>query len=279
MDLKPSEFVDNAPSEVGKLVRINHTDCPAGLDRKKRLYIKRVDDKIIAYCHNCGCKGIYTTTTHKPRNISVLKNLHNKVEHTVTVQDVKFPKDFTTNLMEFSKEALDWLRKYIDVAAIKAHSIGYSPSMQRVILPVFNDDGVLIFWQGRSLCKEHTPKYYNMKSVDKPYMHLIADAYDDRCVVVEDILSAINLHSNGYNAVALLGTSISTALAVELKDMYNAAFVWLDDDTGGHRGSLKVADKLRPLLDKVHVIRVPIQPKEADTTTLDDIIYAGGEYD
>ncbi len=46
--------------QAGLQVRVNHLDCPAGPDSKRRLYVKRPTDNInmqIAYCHNCGCSG------------------------------------------------------------------------------------------------------------------------------------------------------------------------------------------------------------------------------
>lgn len=50
----------STPWQAGLQVRVNHLDCPAGADTKRRLYVKRPMDSasiMIAYCHNCGCNG------------------------------------------------------------------------------------------------------------------------------------------------------------------------------------------------------------------------------
>ena len=60
MKLLPSEFMEDAPIELGAQVHVNHEGCPEGLDRKKRLYIKRLpDNSVLAYCHHCGSSGYY----------------------------------------------------------------------------------------------------------------------------------------------------------------------------------------------------------------------------
>lgn len=38
--------------------RLNHQDCPAGTDLRRRLYVTHKDDGgILGYCHNCGATG------------------------------------------------------------------------------------------------------------------------------------------------------------------------------------------------------------------------------
>lgn len=46
----------------GEQIHVNHDKCPAGLDTKRRLYIKRTEDDryILAYCHNCSLSGRYS---------------------------------------------------------------------------------------------------------------------------------------------------------------------------------------------------------------------------
>ena len=40
--------------DVGETVRINHADCEAGEDTRRRLYITMKPDILLGYCHNCG---------------------------------------------------------------------------------------------------------------------------------------------------------------------------------------------------------------------------------
>ena len=42
--------------EPGETVRYNHTDCPAGEDTRRRLYLTRPHADptwVLGYCHNC----------------------------------------------------------------------------------------------------------------------------------------------------------------------------------------------------------------------------------
>ena len=47
----------HAPSNNNEQTHVNHVGCPAGEDKKRRLYIKRTDKALLAFCHHCGEKG------------------------------------------------------------------------------------------------------------------------------------------------------------------------------------------------------------------------------
>lgn len=58
IDEQPSGFLDTLLP--GSTQRINHSDCPAGEDTKKRLYLTVPDadpNIILCYCHNCSRGG------------------------------------------------------------------------------------------------------------------------------------------------------------------------------------------------------------------------------
>ena len=38
---------------TGQTMRINHEECPAGKDTRRRFYITRKPDVLLGYCHNC----------------------------------------------------------------------------------------------------------------------------------------------------------------------------------------------------------------------------------
>ena len=63
------DFEHHVPDSLGEQVNVNHVACTAGLDTKKRLYIKRTEkngrDIILAYCHHCGFSGVRMESSHK----------------------------------------------------------------------------------------------------------------------------------------------------------------------------------------------------------------------
>ncbi len=63
--LRSSEYMPYATAHRGT-ERVNHDDCPAGTDNKRRLYVTRKEDgHVVAYCYNCGYSGA-TSGTSKP---------------------------------------------------------------------------------------------------------------------------------------------------------------------------------------------------------------------
>ncbi len=273
--IAPHEYVEYAPSMVGGQVHINHASCSAGIDRKKRLYIKRNESTIVAYCHNCGGKGIYhITKSGSTRSLTSLKKELKEKEHKI-VKKVVFPKDVTFDTHEFSTKALAWLFKYnVTVSLITKHKICYSKSMDRVILPVFDDKGELVFWQGRALAEGVYPKYLSCSSAEKPFMFLRTTNPDKNnvWVIVEDVLSAIRC-SEVCNSIALLGTVPTTKMALVLKkENPSKVFLWLDNDNAGWFGKQKCNQLLSLLLDDVHTVHHPSQPKECSVVTLTEVL-------
>jgi len=147
--------------------------------------------------------------------------------------------------------------------------------MDRVILPVFSeDDDELIFWQGRALDSDTHPKYLSCSSAEKPYMFLRTTNPDANnvWVIVEDVLSAIRC-SEVCNAIALLGTTPTTKMALALKkESPSKVFLWLDGDNAGWFGKQKCNQLLSLLLDDVIKVHHPEQPKECSKTTLTEVL-------
>src|SRR5271165_6572543 len=58
--LIPAEYKKGEKSlALGEQIHINHEDCSAGIDVKRRLYIKRVPGGLISYCHHCSGSGFF----------------------------------------------------------------------------------------------------------------------------------------------------------------------------------------------------------------------------
>lgn len=271
MFLPPADYEEYAPSGVGEQVHINHTNCSAGLDRKRRLYIKRTDTGVVAFCHHCGGHGVIPDK--RTQNISVLRNKLIRETLTLDVPVVHYPPDVCFDPIHWHKDARAWVYKYnLSDEAIQRNQLSYSAAMHRVILPVFDEQDILTFWQARALDKHTTPKYLNKRSVAKPYMFLrtvnLSSSYAKTWVIVEDVLSAIRV-SSVCNAIALLGTHMTNEVVLALRrETPHKVCVWLDADQAGWKGKMEVSQKLSLLFSNVSVISSTLQPKEATIETI-----------
>jgi len=150
--LPKSDFIHEAPSKVGEQVRINHVNCPQGMDTRRRLYVKRISpSRVVAFCHNCGCKGSASTAAQMIRA--------KLIQH---VYDSSLPDDL---VHEIPLHYRAYLYKYrFTDAMIAKYGIMYSPLMDRLVFPV-RESGKLVGWAARSNTEQ--PKWIYPKNFNK----------------------------------------------------------------------------------------------------------------
>lgn len=147
-------LIENAPDK-GQ-IRVNHEDCPAGADFRKRLYIKRISPtKVVGFCHNCGCKGVAHTGPSLVRR-AIEKEIYNPALPADCTKEI--PKAFRAYLYKY---------RFMDLS-----DFYYSPSLNRLIIPI-HINGELVGWAGRSLTQQ--PKWIYPKGMKK----------SDKLIVVE----------------------------------------------------------------------------------------------
>lgn len=244
MRIPYSDYKDVIPDAADEQVRTNHVNCPAGRDERRRLYIKRTHTGVMAYCHNCGGQAIRTMSGR--RSPHLIKQLLWEDEQRQKKGEVLLPEDTTTILNEFHNQALAWLYKSgLRDEDIQNHSIGYSPSWHRVILPVYNS-GRLVFWQGRRL-EGNDDKYVSVSGAVKP-LHWACSRAPlgvPTLVITEDMLSAIRVGLTDLaDGVALLGTSAPDDL-IHTTLGYQRVCVWLDNDEAGRSKATELFERIR----------------------------------
>ena len=259
------DFEKYAPTSVGEQVNINHDNCPAGRDTRRRLYIKRTKDAVLAYCHNCNGHRVHCTTT-AIRPMALLEKLVRESGDAELVQkEVVLPEDSTHLLADWPAAALSWLYQHgISNDDIRNNNIVWSPSWARVILPVY-DGGKLVFWQGRRI-EGDGPKYISVRSARKPLFTAMANhtspAHLTKTVVLtEDYLSALRVAKSGVaDAVALLGTHGPDDLPERLRG-YEKILIWLDHDLAGRIKATPLATRLRTATRAVVGLAAASEPK------------------
>jgi DNA primase len=172
-------------------------------------------------------------------------------------KQVHLPDDYT---LDVPKKAMLWYLKYgIDPELAASYGIGYSPSYERVILPVL-DDGELIAVQMRAVEPWHKPKYLNPTGPKVAAAVFMSAEPTGITVVVEDILSAIKVGKVAH-ATSILGTSMTDQRANRIARLNHTAIVWMDNDRAGREGRLSASRQLRLLGMRVFEVRTDSDPK------------------
>lgn len=250
-------------------VNINHINCPAGRDTKKRLYVRKRDGSLLFYCHHCG-KG--ASKHGKKRYIR-------DRQPTQVTWDLRLPYDLTRKDMHVVAHA--WLYKYgITDEELRLYGIGWSETVGRVILPVYDQAGTLTAYQSRRvLPHDHMPKYLTDKNKGCRFPLFLGTKQTSTTTVVltEDILSAIKV-GRQCQAAALLGVNLTrenrNAL---LAEGFTKFVVWLDDDNAAVRhAQRKIMRSIEPFADVVKVTGHTCDPKEMSDEQIKSILQANG---
>jgi len=250
IDLRPYESIINSLNR-GSTRRVNHDDCPAGQDRKRRLYITRLagsGDMVVGYCHNCSNKGVFkndgTWVPYRDFGTSPTQ-----VQPTGTAFSVPMGLEFDPNL--WPTQAHTWrIAKGLDMAQCICVGIAYDPSTNRVYLPqwdyleecVVEPNSVLTGYQLRCL-DGHGPKYLTAQKDKTVTMSTLmlskaqreSDTMYTVGVIVEDLASGIivsrALERKQYPALVTVnyGTRVSPEV-LYLNKTFDFGVVWLDND-------------------------------------------------
>jgi|7_EtaG_2_1085326.scaffolds.fasta_scaffold00711_8 hypothetical protein len=172
--------------------RFNHTDCSAGEDTKKRLYIKIPTKQPwtrVAYCHNCGLSGFATLRSNSydyRRAKQHEKLLHNfnaternsreygykissgdrKQERLTTDRQLQTPfEDCPSDV----KVRLTHAR--IDEDRYNRYLINYSPAIDRIIIPYveYSDQPSLLSTQFKAVTPGTIPKFFTEEEPGAEY--------------------------------------------------------------------------------------------------------------
>jgi hypothetical protein len=158
-------------------------------------------------------------------------------------------------------EARNWLYKAgISNQGISAMGAGWSPRMERVVVPVRMLDGTNQ-WVARTLRTDSgQPKYLFPKGMkrgggtvlygpDGPLGAWSEDYRDKSPVVItEDYLSAWRVtNDTGLPTVSALGTTMDRDAIVKIAAQFSAAILWLDPDYYGQLGARQLTQKFGAL--------------------------------
>lgn len=140
----------------------------------------------------------------------------------------------------------------------------YDPYRNRVIFPIIGANSRVLAFGGRSITNE-APKYINTsetpiysKRRNLYASNLLKETKAPEIIIVEGYMDVISLYSAGItNAVASLGTALTSYQARLLKRYSNNVYIAYDGDTAGQNATLKGLDVLAKEGLDVRVIELP----------------------
>lgn len=231
----------------------------------KSMIVSRSGSRLHAYCFRCGLNeseqaGQLTLAELAARRAA---------EARYTSGSAALPADFTTDI---PKEGRVWLYcAAVYGELLSRYGIGWSPRMQRVILPIRAANGELVGTQARAVMPGQKPKY--LTRMPEPHVFYASAVPGDTVVIVEDILSAIRIGEH-VPAIALLGTCTPLAVALRCIEEHQHAQVacWFDADPAGDKAWAKYSAGLTLAGYTPRRIRTDRDPKRHSRREIRDII-------
>ena len=209
----------------GAQVKLVHQHCPAGHTTAKKLYVTGTDEGVIAHCWRCGLGG--------GAGLREKNHIKARADLVLDSDTISLPADLKTGLVDCHPLMNVWLGKAgITQEERDRHSIGWSETRKRAIIPVFMHGKLVAFQERRILPYDEGPKYLTtrLRGIKHPLFQTGKTYYGGTMVVVEDVLSAIKL-GRVANATALLGVFLpdeSTQYLLRYKP--DLVLVMLDND-------------------------------------------------
>lgn len=249
----------------GQSRRFDH-DCGGG----RTLKCDNKQEGYSAWCWRCNDKGWHPHP--QPSLAERIARLREKQDTDTRAEaDPRPPMPAVWDARDWPLHARVWLYKAgLHNDRIREAGIYYCPRLDRVILPVINDEK-LVYWQARGFDKERA-KYIN-PAIDKTALQARYGT-EGPIVLVEDILSAIRCGevARGWS---LLGTSISDAAAqaVRVHRQGYPVLIWLDPDGAGRKARAKYKRALGLVGIEPRIIKTDKDPKLYSQEEIRQIIY------
>ena len=182
-------------------------------------------------------------------------------------------KNYDYQLIDFLKSKNINEEELIEIGlAKKKYDNLYGYFYDRIMIPIVSTNGKIIAFGGRSI-NSSEPKYLNSPESDVfSKRNILFGAYNvkkrkqniDSIILCEGYMDVIALFRFGYPAVATLGTAVSEKQIDLLTKLSKNIFVVFDGDQAGKNASIRLFDKLLPLIKTDNVFRFVFLPNNLD---------------
>jgi DNA primase len=175
-------------------------------------------------------------------------------------------------------------RRNIDANLARYFQMGFCQHgmmKNRIAIPIFDINGNLVAYCGRAVDENIQPKYLFPRNFNKSHhlfniQHIGAkDHWNKPIFLVEGFFDCIHIVKLGFDALAIMGNSVSRHQLKLLKKINRFYILMLDGDEAGIRGTTRISEKMRHLnlsFKPVWLIDVR-EPEELDYDNLEMIAY------
>ena len=270
------KYLPDKEMEVGEQIHVHH--CTDGKDND-RLYIKRIEDGYLYYCHHCGESGRfnkgksgYSKVKSRERN-ATSNNAESSDGRSSIKRAPRLPSDGNRTVKDWPSRAKVWVYKGgITDLELSQYGFVYSDYSDRVWFPVYNNN-VIRAVVGRRLKGDDTSKYLIYKDKEFNNLWYSNPEKSDVVCIVEDVLSAIRC-SRFVAGAALLGTNFTDSAIDFLASKHKKFIIFMDDDNSKVKmKQVKLKNTLQLLGDVKLITKVGKDPKDLTDKELKKILF------
>ena len=245
--------------------RKQRIDCDCG--KGKTLVVNHFPDKYSAYCFRCDYDEFEYKGDLTLKELAHIKELNEIAEN--YDEPIKLPEDFSDQIPQAGRLLL--YRAGLSPSVWKEYGIGYSETYERIVLPVYDEAGDLVWLQQRAIHKQQKPKYIQPSSGRDSIVFRGHRSPDNlrTVITVEDIFSGIRV-GKFADTFALLGTKLSDAQAT-LLSRYDRVVTWMDGDKAGISGASSIRKTMGLVVD-VDNIQTTVDPKALSNQSIQEIL-------
>ena len=176
-------------------------------------------------------------------------------------------------LIDFLKTKNIKEEELVDIGlAKKRYDNLYCNFYDRIMIPIISTNGRILGFGGRTT-NSSEPKYLNSPESDIfSKRNILFGAYNinkknhksDNVILCEGYMDVIALHKFGYPAVASLGTAVSEKQIDLLTKLSKNIFVVFDGDQAGKSATIRLFEKVLPLLKTDNIFKFIFLPNNLD---------------
>lgn len=251
--MDPIEWLEQAKAvPVGQKEKVTHLCGDASLVVYNNI------DSWTAWCWRCHTRGWVPKEQPNMKERLARKAQQEAIDRELSYQ-VRPPSPASFDLTSWSVAARVWLYK-AGLTPDKIRDLGayFHEPTQRVVLPIRDSDGKVVFWQARNpeFPKVAGAKYISA-SVPRHLVHVLyGDSYGEAgavahsrkpYVLTEDILSAFKVGASGAGiGYAVMGTALGPhTVARLLQSGVTDVLLWFDPDSAGEAARQTISKQLR----------------------------------
>jgi len=235
--------------------RVNHDNCPAGVDRKKRLWVCRAGDVIHAYCHHCN--GVYHQGPKQEKQAR-----KDKVRR---ISKVVFDSYVT------SSAVAEYLGNYLDSDTVDTF-FNQGAEHNEYACELIDADHNSYGYHTRDVVTKKIKTYFTESGAQSGHWIRNFCRKSDMIVIVEDIISA-HAVAKKFDSLALLGTQVDAYMINHLKSM-KIVVLWLDNDATAEVAKAKILKQLAYYAPDVKVLTIDKPYSDPKFYTPEQINYA-----